>query len=213
MNFQIKLVSARLEKRAKEEALHFAQKLLSFGITPNGLTTIGLLVNLTAAYCVLRSQLALAALFLALGGFIDLLDGTLARIANTSTKFGMFWDQVADRIAEAFFYITLVIYFVTSYNYFSVVFALFAMAGSWLVTYTRSCADNLKIKPTEDLLPQPERIIILAVTLLFNRVIFGLFIIAILTVLTVIWRILAIYRHFQAKMLTEKAAQRIKKAE
>jgi phosphatidylglycerophosphate synthase len=201
MNFQIKLVSAKLEKRAKEEALHLATKFQKWGITPNGLTTAGLLVNLTAAYCVLRSQLALGALFLALGGFVDLLDGTLARISGAATKFGMFWDLVADRIAEAFFYIALVIYFVTSYNYFSVVFALFAMAGSWLITYTRSCADGLKIKVSEDLLPQPERIIILAVTLLFNRVVFGLLIIAMLTVATVVWRILAIYRYFQTKLV------------
>ncbi len=204
MKFQVKLTSAKLEKRMREEARHYAVLLQQWGVTPNGLTTFGLLINLTAAYFVLRGQLAFGAIFLLCGGFVDLLDGTLARLADTSTKFGMYWDSVADKISEAVFYIALIVNFVTSYNYFGVLFALFAMAGSWLVTYTGTSAEKLRIKVESEFLLQPERIIILAITLIFGRATFGLAVVAMLTIGTVIWRTLGIYRHFQLKTMVDK---------
>ncbi|MBU0581115.1 MAG: CDP-alcohol phosphatidyltransferase family protein [Candidatus Margulisbacteria bacterium] len=208
MAFKIKLISERLEKWGKERATHYSRILMNWGVTPNGLTTFGLLINFTSAYFVLRGQLILGAIFLVLGGLFDLLDGSLARVSKNISKFGSFWDSVADRIAEAFFYLALIIYFVTSYNYFAVLFALFAMAGSWLVTYTRSCAESYKIKVEEDFLPHPERIIILAITLALDRAIFGLFVIAALTITTVVWRTLSIYRHFQIKQILQNKEQK-----
>ncbi|MFC1517285.1 CDP-alcohol phosphatidyltransferase family protein [Candidatus Margulisiibacteriota bacterium] len=202
MTFRVKLISEKIEKWGKERANRLARRLFNVGVTPNGLTTFGLLVNLLAAYFVLRGYLAIGAGLLIIGGIFDLLDGSLARVAKNISKFGAFWDSVADRVAEAFFYLALIIYFVTSYNYFAVLFALFAMAGSWLVTYTRSCAESYKIRVEEDFLPPAERIIILAVTLALDRAIFGLFVIAAMTIATVVWRTLHIYRHFQEKSLS-----------
>jgi phosphatidylglycerophosphate synthase len=204
MSFKIKLISDDLERFGKEKATRFARLLMALGITPNGVTTFGLLLNLLAAYFVLRGELLFGAIFLVVGGIFDLIDGSLARVAKSSSKFGSFWDLVADRIAEAFFYLSLIIYFVTIYNYLAVVFALFAMAGSWLVTYSRSCAEQFKIKVQDDFLPHSERIIILALTLAFERPLLGLFIVAVLTISTLIWRILFIFRNFQGSYQKRK---------
>ncbi len=74
--------------------------VLQHEITPNKVTylsgIIGLLV-LPALYC---NQVALAIILLLVSGYCDTLDGTLARLKQSSSKWGNVLDITVDRVVE-----------------------------------------------------------------------------------------------------------------
>ncbi len=75
-------------------------------VGPNAISSIALVLNLTAALCLylgaLRPPLFLIAIvFIAVGGLLDAFDGIVARVQNRSTRFGDFLDHVLDRVSDA----------------------------------------------------------------------------------------------------------------
>src|SRR6266478_5754587 len=86
------------------------------GINPNLLTFLGLVVNFGAA-----------AFF---AGFLDILDGQVARRQNRVTAFGAFYDSTLDRYADMALYMGLLVYYSVSGRTPYVVLAAVATAGS-----------------------------------------------------------------------------------
>lgn len=86
-------------------------------ITPNGLTTVSILMRLVAAYLILPeaflgpkgSALTLWTAFALwhLGSVIDAMDGALARYRGLSTAFGRYYDKVSDRVISLFLVLAL----------------------------------------------------------------------------------------------------------
>lgn len=75
-------------------------------ISPNTITLIALLLNLTAAACLYHgrsrpSLYLLAIVFLSIGGWCDAFDGIVARVQEKSSRLGDFFDHVADRVSDA----------------------------------------------------------------------------------------------------------------
>ena len=70
-------------------------------INPNYLTVLGLLIALISAYMFAIGNLLWGGLFIALSGFLDIIDGAVARNNNTATKFGGFLDSTTDRFSDA----------------------------------------------------------------------------------------------------------------
>lgn len=76
-------------------------------LTPNQITVLALLINLTAAALLSlgakRPSLFLVAPFLlAIAGIMDALDGVVARERGLSSRFGDFVDHLADRVSDCF---------------------------------------------------------------------------------------------------------------
>jgi archaetidylinositol phosphate synthase len=79
-----------------------ARVLSFFRITPNVVTTIGLLASITIYFTWYTSQL-IALVIISL--ICDGVDGSLAIYRDKVSKFGELYDSVADRISEAFWLI------------------------------------------------------------------------------------------------------------
>jgi archaetidylinositol phosphate synthase len=69
-------------------------------ITANCITVTGLLCGITAAGCLMTRQNVCALCLLGLSIFMDLLDGTVARLEPADAYFGKILDGVSDRIVE-----------------------------------------------------------------------------------------------------------------
>lgn len=125
-------------------------------INPNIITMAGLLVSLVAAYMFARGDLLLGGVFIALSGFVDMLDGAIARKNQTNTPFGGVLDSTMDRFADAF--ILMGIIYGGFVDWFIGILALLA---SFTVSYVRARAESEGIKCDVGIAERPERLVIL----------------------------------------------------
>jgi CDP-diacylglycerol--glycerol-3-phosphate 3-phosphatidyltransferase len=175
-------------------SLPVAKLLVKTGVTPNVLTTIGLLINLGAAAVVAAGYSLIGGLLVLLAGLFDLFDGAVARLSNKATRFGALYDSTVDRITEGALFLALAWIFLLSGNLTAVVLAFVAMVGSFLISYIRARSEGLGIECKVGVFTRAERIGILVLGLLFNVVYYSLILLAVLTFVTVIERMVHVWR-------------------
>jgi CDP-diacylglycerol--glycerol-3-phosphate 3-phosphatidyltransferase len=159
-------------------------------IKPNHLTFIGLLVTLVAAVFLALGLWIAAGIAIIVAGLFDLLDGAVARSQGRVTAFGAFLDSVIDRYSDFTLFIGLFYYYATNGHSSLLLLACLAAMGSFLVSFTRARAETVIPSCKVGIMERPERIILLACGALFNWMIYILWILTILTHITVIQRIL-----------------------
>ncbi|HIP89877.1 MAG TPA: CDP-alcohol phosphatidyltransferase family protein [Thermococcus paralvinellae] len=159
--------------------------LLKVGLTPNQLTVIGMLVSLLAAYLFAMGEQRIAALTLILGSLIDALDGTLARLTGRTSRFGAFLDSTTDRVSDG-----VILFGIACGGLVNWKIAFTALIGSYLVSYER-CRAELAGSGTlaVGIAERAERLLILIVTALLNRVHIGVYIVAVLAWITAFQRL------------------------
>lgn len=127
-------------------------------IKPNYLTILGLLIALVAAYMFAMGSLLWGGIFIALSGFLDIIDGAVARNNNSITKFGGFLDSTADRFSDAFIIIGII------YGGFvGWFFGILALHASLSVSYVRARAEVEGIPCGVGIAERAERLVILMV--------------------------------------------------
>jgi len=173
---------------------------LSLGITPNMMTSLGLLGNFLGAYFISQGKLALGGWLVLIMTPIDALDGTMARLRGDSSDFGAFVDSVSDRYAELAILGGLMYFFSTQGNSLGSTLAFAAAAGSVLVSYVKARAESLGFEAKVGLLTRAERYLVLAPLLVFNQPIIALWILAILGNFTALQRIWFVRRQAHAQM-------------
>ena len=166
-------------------------------ITPDQVTLLGFLINCAVAYFIADGRLGyLAAGILIWGaGFFDALDGSVARLTGRVTVFGNFFDSVIDRYSDSVIYLGILARFLRSGEMNYVILAAVAMIGSFAVSYTRAKAESLDLECEVGILPRTARIIILGASFCIGQVFWGLLMIAILSHLTVLQRILHVRKN------------------
>ncbi len=117
--------------------------LAATGVNPNFLTFLGLVVNFGAAASFAVGRSFAGALIIFFAGFLDILDGQVARRQNRVTAFGAFYDSTLDRYADMALYMGLLVYYSVSGRTPYVVLAAVATAGSVMVSYARARAESL----------------------------------------------------------------------
>lgn len=146
-----------------------ARVLSALGFTPNRVTLLGLAVTLIAAGLAGAGFLLPAGLVFLAGGFLDLMDGALARQTNQATKFGALLDSVMDRLGEAALFLGLAIYAVHELDsprqMLFIVSLVLALVFSQTVSYARARGEGLGIDTRTGIMTRPERVIILSVCL------------------------------------------------
>src|SRR2546428_4974753 len=100
------------------------------GINPNVLTFLGLVVNFGGAAFFAVGRFFTGALIIFFAGFLDMLDGQVARRQNRVTAFGAFYDSTLDRYADMALYMGLLVDYSVSGRTPYVVLAAVATAGS-----------------------------------------------------------------------------------
>jgi CDP-diacylglycerol--glycerol-3-phosphate 3-phosphatidyltransferase len=178
-------------------------------ISPNVLTFIGLLINIGAAVLfglangANQQRLFLYAGLVIIGaGIFDMVDGRVARATGQVTTFGAFFDSVIDRYSDLALYFGLLVFYARANRFFYVVLVAVVMTGSVMVSYARARAESLIGQCKVGFMERPERIVLVIIGALFNRMAPVLWVIALLSNITVIHRIVFTYQQTKAAELT-----------
>ncbi len=158
-------------------------------ISPNHLTFIGLLVNSAAAVAFGYGHFLWAGGIIFLAGIFDMTDGRVARVTNMVTSFGGFFDSVIDRYSDLALYFGLLVYYARVNRFFYVVLTALAMTGSVMVSYVRARAESQIEQCKVGFMERPERIVLLIIGAVFDRMAPVLWVIAVISNITVIHRI------------------------
>ncbi len=158
-------------------------------VHPNVLTFIGLLINIWAAVLFAAGKFVWAGVVLIGAGLFDMVDGRVARETNRVTRFGGFFDSVLDRYSDLAVLVGLLVFYASINRFFYVVLTAIVMTGTVLVSYTRARAENTIRKCKIGFLERPERIVLIILGALFNRMAQVLWVTAVLSNITVIQRI------------------------
>ena len=177
------------------------------GVNPNVLTVLGFVVTLLAALAFGVGWFRWAAAGIFLSGFLDMLDGQVARRANRVTPFGAFLDSTLDRYSDIMLYLGLVTYYATIGRFFYVVLAAIAMSSSFMVSYARARAEALIPSCKVGFMERPERLVLLILGGAFYRMAPALWVIATLATTTVIYRIAFTWREIRAGRTLPGVAQ------
>jgi CDP-diacylglycerol--glycerol-3-phosphate 3-phosphatidyltransferase len=159
------------------------------GINPNVLTFLGLVVNFWAAVLFATGRFRAAAAVIFFAGFLDMLDGQVARREGRVTAFGAFFDSTLDRYSDMALYMGLLVYYAVIGRSSYVILAAVATAGSVMVSYARARAESLIPLCKVGFMERPERMVLLIIGGTFNRMAPALWVIAVVSTITVIHRI------------------------
>lgn len=170
-------------------------------IHPNVLTFVGLLINIVAAVMLAAGQFRNAGFVIIGAGIFDMVDGRVARETNQVTKFGGFFDSVLDRYSDLALLMGLLVYYASINRYFYVVLTAVVMTGSVMISYTRARAECTIPSCKVGFMERPERIVLFIIGALADRMAPVLWVIAIMSNLTVIHRM--IYTYQETKRLEE----------
>jgi CDP-diacylglycerol--glycerol-3-phosphate 3-phosphatidyltransferase len=159
-------------------------------IHPNVLTFLGLLINVGAAWLLAVGQFRWAGAVIIGAGLFDMVDGRVARETNRVTRFGGFFDSVLDRYSDLGLLVGLLVWYGSINRPSYVVLTAVAMMGSVMVSYTRARAENSIPMCKVGFMERPERVVLVIIGALFDRMAPVLWIIAVLGNLTVIHRMI-----------------------
>jgi CDP-diacylglycerol--glycerol-3-phosphate 3-phosphatidyltransferase len=170
-------------------------------IHPNVLTFLGLVINIWAAYLLAAGNFRWAGVVVIGAGLFDMVDGRVARATDRVTRFGGFFDSVIDRYSDLALYMGLLVFYATINRSFYIVLTAVVMTGSVMISYTRARAENAIPKCKVGFLERPERVVLIIIGALFDRMAPVLWVIAVLSNLTVVHRM--IYTWQEAKRLED----------
>ncbi|MBV9303645.1 MAG: CDP-alcohol phosphatidyltransferase family protein [Acidobacteriaceae bacterium] len=170
-------------------------------INPNVLTFFGLVINMVAATFLAVGSFRTAGFIIIFAGLFDMVDGRVARETNRVTRFGAFFDSVLDRYSDVALLVGLLVYYGTINRPSYVVLTAIVMAASVMISYTRTRAENIIPTCKVGFLERPERVVLLIIGALFDRMAPVLWVIAVLGNLTVAHRMVFTYQ--EAKRLED----------
>lgn len=170
-----------------------SQLLASLKIHPNLVTLAGVLVTFLVPFETLKEKWLAAGLWLLVAGFFDLLDGSLARNSGLQGPFGAFWDSASDRVSEAFVFGGFLLYYGQRQDFPNLLLTFSVCILSLLVSYTRARAEGLGISCEVGILPRPGRVVLLALGLMLGWLPLALWIVGILSLVTVAQRVYRVW--------------------
>lgn len=177
-----------------------------FGLSPNQWTLLTLLPTFFALYFLVNEQFLFSAAFFIVASFIDLIDGSVARVTGSVTKLGAYLDTIMDRYVEGIIILGLLFVTVPS-AYFPFYFWLFLyFFGGMMTTYAKAAAKEKELVEKElrgGLLERAERLSLLFLGILlanFDKIYLS-YIIVLLAILT---NISALQRIFIATRMSKE---------
>ena len=171
-------------------------------VSPDVLTITGLVLNGVA--CALFAlaggkdyvdpgMLRLGGLVALLASIFDMMDGRVARLRGRETKFGAYLDSTMDRYSDMVLYMGLMILYARMDRTLPMVLVWVAAFGGFMTSYARARAESLISRCTVGLMERPERIVLIIVGALTNRMAAVLWIIAVLSNITAVQRVVYTY--------------------
>lgn len=158
-------------------------------VNPNTVTIAGCVIT-TIAAITLSVDLFLGGILILIGGIFDMLDGVIARAHNKATRFGAFLDSVLDRYSDALLLMGFSLYFLKQESVTGLVISVGTMIGALIISYVKARAEGLGERCDTGIMERPERIILMAVGALTGWIFPIMWIMLVLTHLTVLQRVL-----------------------
>lgn len=173
-------------------------------ITPNTLTWLGFLLAVGAAALIAMGYLVAAGFIVLIAGFLDILDGALARHTNQGTRFGAVLDSTLDRLSEAVLLLGILVLYAGDGSDISILLVCVALVGSLLVSYIRARAETLGLECQVGLFTRGERVVVLVLGLWLTQVtqyalLVALAIIAVFSFITAGQRLLYVWQQTKLK--------------
>jgi phosphatidylglycerophosphate synthase len=184
------VISAKLGHFLDAPFSQFAKRI---PLSPNALSIIGFLIT-TFAALIIPNNLRLGGILILVGGMFDFFDGIVARTQGRVTQFGAFLDSVLDRYSDAFLFIAISWYFIRKDDLAGAYLSLGTLVGAFLISYARARAEGLGESCHTGIMERPERIILLSFATITGWVIPVLWVMLVLTHITVIQRIYHVWK-------------------
>ncbi len=160
-----------------------------FRINPNLLTFIGVVISFWAAWNFGHGRLVRGGLIVILAGLFDMLDGEVARVTRSETRFGAFYDSVIDRYSDIILLQGLMVWYARQNRLEYVVLVGVVFMGAVMTSYARARAESLIPTCKVGFMERPERVVLLIIGGLANRMEAVLWVLAVLGNWTVFSRI------------------------
>jgi archaetidylinositol phosphate synthase len=192
----------RLRDRVKGWIMPVARLFARSGVSPNALTALGLVCGVFAALLFAAGEQLLAGVVLLVAGFFDLIDGAVARLLQKETAFGGVLDSVVDRYVDFLLFAGIIYGFIfhriaepgilLGWGW---LWGLLAIVGSFMVSYLRARAEAAGSGRLDvGLAERAERLIILAIGALLGWTPYAVVVIAVISHITVVQRMVAARR-------------------
>jgi CDP-diacylglycerol--glycerol-3-phosphate 3-phosphatidyltransferase len=180
----------------RSQILGLGRLLAGWGLTPNMLTIIGVVLNGVVAVVIATDNPRLGGALLIVASAFDMLDGAVARATGSSSPFGGFLDSTLDRYSESIVFGGVLIYFLyhTDDAKIGSILVFASTVGALLISYARARAEAANFKASVGLLARPERVILLAIFLMIGKPLIALWILAVATHVTALTRIVHVWR-------------------
>ena len=191
------LVSRHLNRRLSRP---LAALLARTPATPNQLTVVATLIAVGAGLLVGFGHAIAGGILIQVSSIADGVDGDLARRKGLQTRFGAVFDAVLDRYADAAVYAGMTVYAIREQGEgeAAAVVGLVALTGALLVSYSRArieasttarLSDGLLAFASRDV-----RLLVAAVGTVAGQAFWTLVVLAVVSLLTVCWRMFALRR-------------------
>ena len=184
-------IKAQLEK--------LGDALDRYGVEPLHLTLTGLLFNMLACLVFAYGHLAVGSLIVIFAALFDILDGSLARSTGKTSLLGAFLDSVIDRYSDTFILGGLLIFYAGEGKIGMVILVLAAIAGAFLTSYAKARGENFIKNCSVGWVGRPERLFIICVGGLFNLMGPAMFLLTVISHITVLQRIFFVRKNIEEK--------------
>jgi CDP-diacylglycerol---glycerol-3-phosphate 3-phosphatidyltransferase len=183
------------------------ERLIESRLTPNAISLTGFALNLAAAALVVGRLFFLAGIAFIVGSIMDTLDGRYSRMSGKGTPFGAFLDSTLDRLEEGIVLTAVGAYFASRHMEVATAATVAAVLFSLMVSYTRARAEALGVACKVGLATRPVRVVILSAGLVFAKgasignfelLAPAVYVLAVLTALTTLQRILYVRKQLAA---------------
>lgn len=154
------MLDIRARKKVSRAADPLARLLARSGLSPTGVTFMGLGVSVAGSVLIALGYLSVGAAVLGTGAALDILDGVLARMTGTETVRGAFLDSLTDRVGEVAMWTGLAFYLGRRSDATLVMLSLIALAGSLLIPYLRAKAEGEGMDGKGGLMGRAERLLV-----------------------------------------------------
>jgi len=189
------VISERIGTWVRGYLLQVGQLVARTGVTPNQLTLIGLGLNVIVAIVIATGEFRLGGVLLLIASAFDMLDGAVARATQSISKIGGFLDSTLDRYSEIVVYLGVLIYLLdTDDARTASILVVVASTGALMISYARAKAESIGYTASVGLAARPERVVLLALFLIFGWTIWALWLLAFVTHITAITRIVHVWR-------------------
>lgn len=189
------MISEPIGQFVRQYLLGVGRAFARLGVSPNMATMIGFGLNMIVAIILAAGEPRVAGVLLLVASAFDMVDGAIARATGQFSKFGGFLDSTVDRYSEIVVYIGLAVWInTTSDDHLGSTLVVVSATGALMISYARAKAEGIGRSASVGLVARPERVVLLAICLIINLPLVALWILAVATHVTAVWRMLHVWR-------------------